>query len=197
MPNIPRTAKKQHLLMGLVILTSLALYVYCLYVLQPIARRVIQLSRQVREVNGQVHALEQLVTQSTNLQKEYASLQSRVAQLRGQLPSEENLPEVIEWVSELASQTGVKILSIFPQRASPSVKVDAQASSELYRPVIIELDALAGFHQLGMFLGRVESGDRSLEVDQLMISQSERELRRHNVKLILQTYVTTTDDTET
>lgn len=192
-----RLSEKRRLLVGMGALAALALYAYVLYLLQPLARAVIHLSQQVREVSRQVQQIEQVVAQATNVQQEYSSLETRVAQLRDQLPSENELPTVIEWISELASQTGVKILSIFPQRAAQPLEPDAQLSPGLYKAVAIEIDALSGFHQLGMFLSRVESGDQSVEVKQLRVSHSERELRRHNVKLILLTYVTITDGTET
>ncbi len=191
-----RLSEKRRLLVGLVMLMSLAVYVYYLYLLQPLAGAVVRLSQQVREASKQVQQMEQLMAQATNIQQEYAGLQTSVAQLRDQLPSEDALPTVIEWISELASQTGVKILSIFPQRSAQPLEPNTQVSLGLYKAVAIEIDALSGFHQLGMFLSRVESGDQSIEVKQLRISQSERELRRHNVKLILLTYVTLTDATD-
>ncbi len=188
-----RLSEKRRLLVGLVALASLVLYAYVLYLLQPLARGVIHLNQQVREVSRQVQQMEQSVAQATSVQQEYSSLETRVAQLREQLPSENELPTVIEWISELASQTGVKILSIFPQRFAQPLEPDTQVSPRLYKAVALEIDALSGFHQLGMFLSRVESGGQSVEVKQLRVSHSERELRRHNVELILLTYVTVPD----
>ncbi|MBI4354348.1 MAG: type 4a pilus biogenesis protein PilO [Candidatus Omnitrophica bacterium] len=191
--TVKRTTEQQRLLIGVVAFTALALYVYVLYVLRPLMGSVVRLSREVHEVSRQVQQMEQVVAQATNVQHDYTELQDRVAQLRGRLPSEDQLPAVLEWLSAVASETGVRILSIFPQRSSQPFKPAMPASPELYKSVAIEIDALSGFHQLGMFLSRVESGDRAVEVKQLQISQSERELRRHKVKLILLTYVTLAD----
>jgi Tfp pilus assembly protein PilO len=187
------TTEKRRLLIGLIFVVALLLYASYVYCLQPLGRAVGTLSRQVHEVTAQVRQLEQLVAQAPALQQEHAQLPAAVEQLREGLPSEDELPLVIERVSGLANQTGVRILSIFPQRSEShenSPSASAPLASTPYHAVAIEIEALSGFHQLGMFLNHVESSDQPMEVKQLRISPSERELRRHAVTLTLLTYVT-------
>ena len=59
---------------------------------------------------------------------------------------------------------------------------------ELYKEIPIQIDALAGFHQMGMFLSRVESGAQPMQVRMLRISDNPSEPRRHVVKLQLVAY---------
>lgn len=184
-----RPTEPRRILMGLILVVALALYGSYLYCLQPFGRAVGMLSRQVREVSAQVQQLEQLVAQAPALQQEHAQLQAAVEQLRARLPSEDELASVIERLSGLANQTGVRILSIFPQRAEAPPNTQSPSAPLPYRAVAIEVEALSGFHQLGMFLSQVESGDQPIEVKRLHISHSAQELRRHAVKLILLTYV--------
>lgn len=185
-----RALEKQRILFGLIAVVVLALYVSYLYCLQPLGRAVARLTQQVREATVQVRQLEQLVAQAPVLRQEHTQLHAAVARLRDQLPSEDELPSVIERLSGLANQAGVRILSIFPQRADTYPNTPNAAAPLPFYAVTIEIEALSGFHQLGMFLSQVESGDQPIEVTQLRISHSERELRRHAVQLVLRTYVT-------
>ena len=190
-----RMAEKQRLLVGLIIAMTLVVCVGYVYVLRPLARSVSTLNQQVREAAKQVQQLEQLVAQAPDLRQETIRLQADVEGLRRKLPSEDELPLVIERLSELASQTGVKILSIFPQRSvQPAASRATSTASTLYKAVAIEIDALSGFHQFGMFLSRAESGEQPMEVTQLRMGRSDRELRRHTIKLVLLTYVTVAHD---
>ena len=188
-----RTSEKQRLLAGLISFVGLAAYVSYLYLLQPLGSEVAHLSQQVHDVAAQVRQLEQLIEQGHAIRREYGQLQAEVAQLRDRLPSEDELPSVIERLSGLASQTGVRILSISPQHSDqpPSAReASAPSAAAPYQAIAIEIDALSGFHQFGMFLSQVESGDQPVEVKQLRITQSTRELRRHTIRLLLLTYVT-------
>lgn len=187
-----RTTEKQRLLAALIVFTALAVYVSYLYLLQPLGSEAAHLSQQVHDVAAQVRQLEQLIDQGHAIRREYGQLQAEVEQLRDRLPSEDELPSVIERLSGLASQTGVRILSISPQRSDQHAsarEASAPSATAPYKAIAIEIDALSGFHQFGMFLSQVESGDQPVEVKQLRIAQSARELRRHDIRLLLLAYV--------
>ena len=111
------------------------------------------------------------------------------------LPAEEELPVIIERLSDLASQSGVKIQLVMPQRplqggAGGAVpQPSAPSSPALYKEIPIEIDALAGFHQLGTFLSRIELGEQAMQLRSLRISQNAKTSRRHLVKMTLVAYV--------
>jgi Tfp pilus assembly protein PilO len=117
------------------------------------------------------------------------------------LPSEEELPAVIESLSDLAGQSQVKIQTIFPQRtdADGAGRKDKEKERgggaglkqpDIYKEVIIQIDALAGFHQLGTFLSRIEQAEKPMRVASLRITQDPKEMKRQRVKLLLQSYFT-------
>ena len=111
------------------------------------------------------------------------------------MPSERELASVIQFISDLASQTSVKIQSVFPQRSSdeaaiPGRPVTTPSAEPLYQEIPIQIDAVAGFHQFASFLSRAEHGPHVLRVRSLRISGNPREPRRHTMKLVMVTYVT-------
>ena len=171
------------------------LYVYAAMILTPLWREASSTARRVSDAQAQLAALRQATTNDTTLREQHRSLQEAVIALRGQLPSEEELPAVIEFLSGLASQTQVKIQTIFPQR--PVNALDdrllagsGKAAAELmvYKEIPIQIDAQASYHQLGTFLALVEASDKPMQVATLRISGNPKEPRWHNVSLSIVTY---------
>ncbi|MBI2885282.1 MAG: type 4a pilus biogenesis protein PilO [Candidatus Omnitrophica bacterium] len=180
---------------GLAILAALIAWVYYAYVVQPMAQGITRLREELRRARIQASAIEQAIAHVPELQQEQAALADDVARLRGALPSERELASVIQFISDLASQTNVKIQSVFPQRSSDEEAASGRPSPAssvglLYQEIPIQIDAVAGFHQFGSFLSRAEHGPHVLRVRSLRISGNPREPRRQTIKLVMMTYVT-------
>jgi Tfp pilus assembly protein PilO len=177
------------------VLGIVVLYVYVGMILTSLWREASSTARRVSDARAQLAALRQATTNEAALQEQHRSLQEAVVALRGQLPSEEELPAVIEFLSGLASQTQVKIQTIFPQRPVnvPDDRLLAgqgktPAELMVYKEIPIQIDAQASYHQLGTFLALVEASDKPMQVATLRISGNPKEPRWHNVNLSIVTY---------
>src|SRR3989338_2900230 len=102
---------------------------------------------------------------------------------------------MLPFFSGLASQTQVKIQTIFPQRPlnQPDDRLLAaqgKTATELmvYKEIPIQIDAQANYHQLGTFLSLVEASKKPMQVTTLRVSSNPKEPRWHNVSLSLLTY---------
>ena len=173
----------------------MVLSVYVAMILAPLWREASSTARRVSDAQAQLAALRQATTNDATLREQYRSLQEAVVALRGQLPSEEELPAAIEFLSGLASQTQVKIQTIFPQRPVNALddrllagQGKAAAEVMVYKEIPIQIDAQASYHQLGTFLALVEASDKPMQVATLRISGNPREPRWHNVSLSIVTY---------
>lgn len=203
------SVQPQHLLVGIVVFIVVGLYVYVTWVFQPLMRSIQDLGGRVRAASVQLQQVQQLVTQEGVLRQEYARLTSDVTKLRTGLPMETELPSVIQLLSDLADQSGVKIVSIFPQRtldhaeppppkpakeAKPGKSVPASVQPQLYKEIPIEIEAVAGFHQLGTFLSRVESSSQPMRVKKLQINAHQKEFRRQSISAVFIVYFALTKD---
>ncbi len=171
------------------LLASLAVWVYYGYVLKPLVRAVAEVSQAGRMARGQLREIEQAFTQEPELHQQHRQLEQEVAHLREVIPTEEELPTVIERLTELGGQTGVKLQLIAPQRPLVSTNTKESSTGLLYTEIPIQLDALGGFHQFGAFLSLVEQGEHPMQLRSLRISENPKLLRRHVVKMILVAYV--------
>jgi Tfp pilus assembly protein PilO len=194
----PRLSKREQRILAVVLVLGAGiLWMYVVCIVQPLLGEVRELGQQLRAAREELKILEVSAANESALRQQHGKVQEAVASLRKLLPSEEELPQVIELLSDLAGQSQVKIQTIFPQRPAAPNPADLakseRASAEAYKGVIIQVDALSGFHQLGMFLSLVESGEKPMQVSSLRISADEKEPRRQRVKLLLKTYLAARD----
>lgn len=186
------------------LLGTVILYVYFTYIFWPLSREAGRVGNELREARTQLKSLVSATANEAALKEQYRQVDETVGALRKALPTEQELPAVIEFLSSLAAKTNVKIQTIFPQRAtaagSSGVKRDgpkaAGAASEqaVYNEVLIQVDALAGYHELGTFLNLVETGERPMQVATLHVSSAAKGTERHTVNLVLRSYFAVVDE---
>ncbi len=191
--------RERAIMLGVIVLGVVIFYLYWTIVVSPMGKRFIQLGQQVKAAQVKWQQTQQAVAQEPQLRQEEQRLSETIEGLGRSLPSEDALPKVIEVLSNVASETGVRIQTIFPQRSlesgadgsgkgSGGSKPVADNLKSLYKEIPIQIDALSGFHQLGAFLNRVESDAQAMEVKSLRISSNPKEPRLHDVKLVLRVY---------
>lgn len=180
-----------------VLMGGVILWVYGNYVIIPLNRAAADLGRQVQTAREELKSLQATTANEASLRTQYQEASKAVSSLRGDLPNEAELPSVIESLSGLATQTQVKIQTIFPFRGGerldlpPSVlNGRSPAESRVFKETLIQIDALAGFHQLGSFLSLVESGKNPMRISTLRISQNPKETKRQIVKMLIKAYFT-------
>lgn len=89
---------------------------------------------------------------------------------------------LLENLSKLAVQSGVRITSLKPMEPAPG------AASARYRPALIRIDGLAGTHELGAFLAALEGGETFFGVKDMKITANAADSRRHLFELDIQAY---------
>jgi Tfp pilus assembly protein PilO len=191
MMKIRLSPREQRTLLLVVGLGAVIFWVYSSVIVGPLGRERRAVREQVRSARLELKTLEAATANEAALREQQQKLQETVASLRELLPAEEELPAVIELLSDLASQSQVKIQTIFPQRPlQDAVGGKSKTAPEplVYKDILVQIDALAGFHQLGTFLSLVESGEKPMQVSSLKISVDPRDSRRHHIKLLVQSY---------
>ena len=191
------SAREQRTLALIVVLLLIIAWVQVTLIIGPLLQVARRSQEQVRAAREQLRVLELGTMNEAALREQHRQLQDTVASLRSLLPAEEEVPRVIELLSDLAGRSQVKIQTIFPQRpAEGSTASAAQAAAAppvYYKDVLIQVDGLAGYHQLGTFLSLVETGDKPMQVSTLEISPEIRESKRFRIKLVIEAYFATSD----
>lgn len=147
-------------------------------------RRVSDLNDKISLVNSRVKRLSQMNKRLTEMKKEHRSY----AKL---LPPQKDIPELLEKFASVAKKSNVTIESITPYEfvSTKSKKGD----NRYYREMPILITAKSGYHQLGDFLSSLEQTNRFIAIEDLRIRYDSRTPRKHNVRMVLKTYVSVED----
>ncbi|MCI0557683.1 MAG: type 4a pilus biogenesis protein PilO, partial [Nitrososphaera sp.] len=143
------SSKEQRILLIVVVLGILISWIYATYVTKPLLRESEKLNQELQSSRQQLRIYETAANSEATLREQYRQLERTVSSLQSILPAEEELPTVIERISDLANQADVKIQTIFPQR--PIGENDLRRKKEdvsapvFYKDVTIQVDALANY----------------------------------------------------
>jgi len=103
-----------------------------------------------------------------------------------QVKSKDSVPLVLEYITRLANDNGVKVDQIMPD--SQELKLLLENDEKRYFSLPILIEARSGYHDFGRFLNEIENGDVSLKIKNFMIS-SRKSTRYHDVQLTFQVIV--------
>ena len=126
------------------------------------------------------------IQQLTHYQKEVEKAKQKVEEVNLKVRSREEVSAILETITLLANKNGVKIEQITPDTTDQKVLLDNKERK--YYALPIDVQAKAGYHDLGRFLNQVETEGLFLAVNNFTISSS-GELRYQNVKLTLKAIV--------
>ena len=178
--------KKQTLLLAaLVFLFILTAYFYVF--LRPSVGRLMVLIRETSNLSMELKSARTDIDNRPQMEKSKTILQSKIDYYEKKLPSQKEIPKLLEHLSEIANQAGVKIVGIKPVDVAGEKRIE----EDIYQETPINIDAKCGYHQLGRFIQELESADRFMKIDDIRIKADPSDMTRHNVKLIVITYTLT------
>ena len=183
----------QRQLILIILLGLIGAWTYANLVLLPQVRQLSSLGQQIRTDRQELRTLQQIVANEQRIREQHEQLARTVTSLRSLLPSERELPTVIEHLSMLAVRARLKIETISPQldpmeRAGAGSKDKPGGDQLIYRTIPIQIDARAGYHEIGTFLSLVETGSVPIEVAILKIVENPEDSRHHQMMLVLNAF---------
>lgn len=101
--------------------------------------------------------------------------------------SEEEMPLLLQNISDIANKYNIKIMQIKPSRDTKEKEEIIQGKR--LSPITINLDLFCGYHSLGSFINDLENTDLFINVHGIKISRSTADYLYQNVNLLLITYV--------
>ncbi len=114
------------------------------------------------------------------IEKKWTDAKARFAKLESSFVSINGVPALLENLSKLAQESGVRILSLKPS--------DSGVYEGSYQRIPIKITAMASTHELGMLLSQLEQDATFFRVTDLKITANPLETRRHGIELSIETY---------
>ncbi len=184
----PRQQKTVLVIAGLGVVTA---GIYLGLIMLPMWNQYTNFSSQITQARQQLGILQAVTVREPQLHQQHRDLLQSVRSWRERLPRAGETSSVIEHISEFAAQAGVKVLSIVPLTdASAPVAASKPASAKPpYYTVPIQMEAMAGYHQLGRFVDLIEGTSTPMQIVSLRVAGNLKDSARHRVRLMIQAYV--------
>lgn len=171
-------AKIAPLLLALVVI-----FTYTRLFITPTIKNLRELRPKVTGLRQNIKSAEENIKNIEAVQRRLNDLKKRIGSYENRLPQKKEIPSLLQYLSEIAAESGVKITSIEP------VKEIAPAGSKDYTEIPIALSAKCGYHQLGTFISKLESSPRFMKVSNIKISRNQGDVYHHNVDLKISTFI--------
>ncbi|MBN1872219.1 MAG: type 4a pilus biogenesis protein PilO [Candidatus Omnitrophica bacterium] len=186
-------AKKNEIMTFGIIVGCVLFVVYYLVFLSPVISRFLTMHRDVSRAQSELESANLSISRTPQIKKEIEGLLAKRDLYGNKLPKEEEFPLVLENLSNMAKSAGVKITKILPAKDYLSDS-DSAESSSIYKQREISITAQCGYHQLGKFIAAMEGAERFMAVSGISIEASKISPKRHNVELVVSTFILKGDD---
>lgn len=184
--NIPIDLKdkKQQVIIAAVALTLTLIFLYFNFLLKPQLTNVFSLIDKAKRLESDLKRSQQDIASVAKLKKDIVASKEKVARYEKMLPAEQEIPGLLEDLSNMAKKSNIKIVSIIPAVA----KEGSEGTDGIYQEIPILITAKSGYHELGNFLSNLENSDRFMKVADIGIRASTATPKKHDVELLVLTY---------
>lgn len=162
---------------------------FLLVFLRPAVSGLFNTSRELGKLKSTISNLKTELANfgaiSNNLETEKNSLDG----LTSRLATEGEIVPLLDQLSEIANLSYLKIISISPQREIFENNKKTLGPDDVFTEFPISIVAQCEYHQLGIFINRLELSERMLQVDDISIIEDKRNPTKHKVNLVVKSAV--------
>ncbi len=184
--QIAKNQKEKALLTVMVAVFLIGGYFYLL--IRPALGELMELVPKVSSLRRELAAAKNLINSRPVVENHKNELDQKIKEFERIFPREREIPKLLEKLSKVAGESGVKIIGIKPIGSSG---YDQKEVEDIYQAIPIEIIASSGYHELGKFLQKLETGYRFFMIKDLEISTSKSSVKRHDIRLVTEIFVLT------
>jgi Tfp pilus assembly protein PilO len=178
--------KNQKLVICGVIALCLLLADY-MFFLKPSVLSLIKTVPQLRNLKNQLATDRNLAANIQSYKIQIERMRNMMSSYKKKFSTAQETAYLLKGLSDMAKESHIKIAYIKPH---PAVETrPAGASAGVYHKFPISIKAVCGFHQLGVFLSKLENDETFMRVSDLKISSDEKDPSSHLVYILVNTYL--------
>lgn len=178
--------KKREIIVFAIVACIVVFAGYYRFFLSPVISKALSVFREASKLQSRLDKAELSINRRSTLRSEIEELKSKANLYSHKLPKEEEFPAVLESLSAMALNSGVKITKILPLKKS--IPEDSSHAG-IYSQQEISITAQCGYNQLGMFIAELENTERFMEVSDIRIEAGRMNPKKHNVQLVVKTFI--------
>lgn len=157
---------------------------YVAFLALPQVKAIIETQRKAASVRNDLAAADAAIGKTDAFRADIAKYNDTIDHYEKMLPAEKEIPALLENLSQMAKDAGVKIVAITPVAVR-----DDRSAGQIYQEIPILINAKSGYHELGRFIASLENAGRFMKVVDIQIRTGGVVSRQHDVELLVLTYI--------
>ncbi len=154
--------------------------------MRPQLATLTKINPEIKKLSDDISRAKTDIQRLPQYKKQMAGLEAKIADENGKMELREEVPLILEHLSQIALKHDVKINQIMPNNIDSEIILENE--DRVYYSMPIEIEARAGYHNFGKFIDAVEKGGIFLKVKTMMVASS-GDKREHVIKLTLESIV--------
>lgn len=201
--RIPKEQMEKMVLIGIGV--AVVIFVLIGFVTVPLTGKIGKLNKEIIKERDDLKRAEILIKSKTQLESRFEALNEKLGEYEKALPPHTEMPNILQEIAGLASETKVKISKIEPLRTEkqpenvkPAKKVAGKQPVEqdtskkpktIYTEMPIQVEARGGYHALGEFINRLETADNIISIGDIEIRANSDDIYNHSATLLIVAFV--------
>ena len=145
------------------------------------------LGPKIKKLKFEIEQTDRDIALISRLQKQYQSSKKNMDDIEKRVPQEEDIPLVLQDISKAANNSMIKIFQMRPMKAEKEEILKTEAGR--YYRIPISIEAKGSYHLFGKFLCTLENSEIFMSINNLRISPSAKDYKRHNMDLTINTFI--------
>src|SRR3989338_4757179 len=162
-------------------------FVYYFVIMQPQLMTLRSLSPEITILSQDLKKAKDDIEKLHVYQRQVNQLQQKISLLGERIKSKEEVPVILERISNLANQYHIRVAQITPMLDTQELLMKGKEGNYFSLPIMIE--ARSNYHDFGRFLNDIESDSISLTVEKFSILANAQDTLKHEIKLTVNAVV--------
>ena len=157
-----------------------------LLIMRPQIKTLTKLTPEINEMKGNVERTGTNLLRLNDYRTQIKELKDEIVDLNRSIGTKEEVPLLLEKISRVAHENGIKINQIMPRTNNQELILEKDEREYYSLPILIE--AKSTYHDLGRFLNDIENNEVYFEADGILISRGQS-TKINSIKLTLNAIV--------
>ena len=188
-PSIELTPEKKRIALMAGALVLIGFFVWLQMLVLPQTNMVARSGSELTALRGKVERMRRDLSHLPEMERKFAEMSAQYSSPADAAPPEEQLPNLLDKITQFARVARVRVVTLKPKEDLAKVQIGSSG----YLEIPLELEATAGYHQVGRFLDQLEQSDSLVRLRELKIEPG-ADAAKQDVKMMLLAFLAPTPE---
>jgi Tfp pilus assembly protein PilO len=200
--NLSKSETEKIFLMGIGVVVFVIVLIQ--YLTVPSLRKLGELNIETVRLRENLRQSQSLIANKVQMESRLAVLRQKVQDYKSALLPYSDMPNILQNISDVASESKVKITKIEPLKegqqqhgavspangfGNPQENAISGNNGLLYIEMPIKIEARGGYHALGKFINGIENAKNIMAIGDLEIISNSDDMYSHSARFLVVAYI--------